>query len=53
MLARFIGGVPQLIVPDNARALIVTVHLEELGLADPDVERLATRYAAFLQAALA
>ncbi len=37
---------------DNARALLLTVHLEELGLAGPEVERLATRYAAFLQAAL-
>jgi hypothetical protein len=36
---------------DNARALLLTVHLEELGLAGPEVERLATRYAAFLQAA--
>jgi hypothetical protein len=36
---------------DNARALILTVHLEELGLAGPDVERLAARYSAFLQAA--
>jgi glycosyltransferase involved in cell wall biosynthesis len=37
---------------DNARALLLTVHLEELGLAGQEVERLATRYAAFLQAAL-
>ncbi|MEO2091926.1 MAG: glycosyltransferase family 4 protein, partial [Gemmataceae bacterium] len=37
---------------DNARALLLTVYLEELGLAGPEVERLATRYAAFLQAAL-
>jgi hypothetical protein len=36
---------------DNARALLLTVHLEELGHAGPEVERLATRYAAFLQAA--
>ena len=36
---------------DNARALIVAVHLEELGWAGREVERLATRYAAFLQAA--
>lgn len=36
---------------DNARALLLTVLLEELGLAGPEVERLATRYAAFLQAA--
>jgi glycosyltransferase involved in cell wall biosynthesis len=36
---------------DNARALILSVHLEELGRAGSDVERLAGRYAAFLQAA--
>ena len=36
---------------DNARALLLTVHLEELGLMGPEVDRLATRYAAFLQAA--
>jgi glycosyltransferase involved in cell wall biosynthesis len=36
---------------DNARALLLTVHLDELGLAGPEVERLSTRYAAFLQAA--
>ncbi|MBX9652817.1 glycosyl transferase family 1, partial [bacterium] len=36
---------------DNARALLLTVHLEELGRTGPELERLATRYAAFLQAA--
>jgi len=36
---------------DNARALLLTVLLEELGQSGPEVERLATRYAAFLQAA--
>ncbi|MGL4423274.1 MAG: glycosyl transferase family 1, partial [Gemmataceae bacterium] len=36
---------------DNARALLLTVYLEELGLTRPEIERLATRYAAFLQAA--
>lgn len=36
---------------DNARALLLTVHLEELGQIGKDVVRLATRYAAFLQAA--
>ncbi len=36
---------------DNARALLLTVHLEELGQTGAEVERLATRYAAFLQAA--
>ena len=36
---------------DNARALLLTVLLEELGQDGPEVERLATRYAAFLQAA--
>lgn len=36
---------------DNARALLLTVYLEELGLTGPKVERLATRYAAFLQSA--
>lgn len=36
---------------DNARALLLTVHLEELGLAGPEVGRAASRYAAFLQAA--
>jgi glycosyltransferase involved in cell wall biosynthesis len=36
---------------DNARALLLTVLLEELGQEGPEVERLATRYAAFLQAA--
>ena len=37
---------------DNARALLFTVLLEELGQAGPKVERFATTYAAFLQAAL-
>jgi glycosyltransferase involved in cell wall biosynthesis len=36
---------------DNARALLLTVLLEELGQSGPEIERLATRYAAFLQAA--
>ncbi len=36
---------------DNARALLLTVHLEELGQAGSQVHRLATIYAAFLQAA--
>src|SRR5438067_942632 len=36
---------------DNARALLLTVLLEELGQGRPDVHRLATTYAAFLQAA--
>lgn len=36
---------------DNARALLLTVFLDELGQGGPEVGRLATRYAAFLQAA--
>ena len=36
---------------DNARALLLTVLLEELGLGGTQVHRLATTYAAFLQAA--
>jgi glycosyltransferase involved in cell wall biosynthesis len=36
---------------DNARALLLTVLLEELGQRRPLVRRLATTYAAFLQAA--
>jgi glycosyltransferase involved in cell wall biosynthesis len=36
---------------DNARALLLTVFLEELGLDTPEIERAATTYAAFLQAA--
>ncbi len=36
---------------DNARALLLTVLLEELGQRNAKVERLATTYAAFLQAA--
>ncbi len=36
---------------DNARALLLTVLLDELGQVGPEIERLATRYAAFLQAA--
>jgi glycosyltransferase involved in cell wall biosynthesis len=36
---------------DNARALLLTVLLEDLGLDSPQVERAATRYAAFLNAA--
>ncbi|MCY2933415.1 MAG: glycosyltransferase family 4 protein [Planctomycetota bacterium] len=35
---------------DNARALLLTVHLEELGNTGPEIERLQTRYASFLQA---
>src|SRR5205823_8530508 len=35
---------------DNARALLLTVLLEELGQGGAKVERLATTYAAFLQA---
>jgi glycosyltransferase involved in cell wall biosynthesis len=36
---------------DNARALLLTVLLEELGQGGPQIDRLATTYAAFLQAA--
>jgi glycosyltransferase involved in cell wall biosynthesis len=36
---------------DNARALLLTVLLDELGLDGPKVERIATTSAAFLQAA--
>jgi glycosyltransferase involved in cell wall biosynthesis len=36
---------------DNARALLLTVLLEELGQGGVQVQRLATAYAAFLQAA--
>lgn len=36
---------------DNARALLLAVMLEELGQDGPELDRLATRYAAFLQAA--
>src|SRR5207253_2132317 len=36
---------------DNARALLLTVLLEELGQEGPEVHRFATTYAAFLQAA--
>jgi glycosyltransferase involved in cell wall biosynthesis len=36
---------------DNARALLLTVLLEEVGQGGVKVERLATTYAAFLQAA--
>lgn len=36
---------------DNARALLLTVLLEELGQSSAKVSRLATTYAAFLQAA--
>jgi glycosyltransferase involved in cell wall biosynthesis len=36
---------------DNARALLLTVLLEEVGQGAAKVERLATTYAAFLQAA--
>jgi glycosyltransferase involved in cell wall biosynthesis len=37
---------------DNARALILTVQLEELGAHERIADRLATRYASFLDAAL-
>ena len=36
---------------DNARALLLTVLLEELGQDDPEIHRIATTTAAFLQAA--
>lgn len=36
---------------DNARALLLTVLLEELGQTGPKLERLATTYAAFILAA--
>src|SRR5205823_4114980 len=36
---------------DHARALLLTVLLEELGQETPEIDRLVTRYAAFLQAA--
>ncbi len=36
---------------DNARALMLTVLLEELGQDDPEIHRIATTTAAFLQAA--
>lgn len=36
---------------DNARALLLTVYLEELGLDSREVQRIATTCAAFLQAA--
>lgn len=36
---------------DNARALLLTVLLEDIGRCGPEVQRLATTYAAFLQAA--
>ena len=34
---------------DNARALILTVLLEELGMSSAQIHRLSTTYAAFLQ----
>lgn len=37
-------------VDDNARALLLTVYLEEHGQDSPEVHRLASTYAAFLQA---
>ncbi len=37
-------------IDDNARALLLTVLLEELGQNGHEVWRLATTYAAFLQA---
>jgi glycosyltransferase involved in cell wall biosynthesis len=36
---------------DNARALLLTVLLEEMGLDTPEVQRAATTYAAFINAA--
>jgi glycosyltransferase involved in cell wall biosynthesis len=36
---------------DNARALLLTVMLEELGMDTPAIERAATTYAAFVRAA--
>ncbi len=36
---------------DNARALLLTVYLEELGRPCDEIDPLASRYAAFLQAA--
>jgi hypothetical protein len=36
---------------DNARALRFVVHLEELDLDTPEIQRLTTRYAAFVEAA--
>lgn len=36
---------------DNARALILTVQLEELGCLSTDLERLANRYATFIHSA--
>jgi glycosyltransferase involved in cell wall biosynthesis len=36
---------------DNARALLLTVLLEEMGQGTPEVQRAASTYAAFLQAA--
>lgn len=36
---------------DNARALILTVHLEELGCLSTGLERMANRYAAFIDSA--
>ena len=36
---------------DNARAFLLTILLEELGQGGPELDRLATTYAAFLQSA--
>ena len=36
---------------DNARALLLTIYLEEMGLDSPDVQRAAMTYAAFINAA--
>lgn len=33
---------------DNARAFLLTVHLEEIGLADEQIDRLSNSYAAFI-----
>jgi glycosyltransferase involved in cell wall biosynthesis len=38
---------------DNARALVFAMHLEEMGLATAETQRVATHYAAFLNAAFA
>jgi glycosyltransferase involved in cell wall biosynthesis len=38
-------------IDDNARALLLTVHLEELGHDSPEVQRAASTYAAFVNAA--
>jgi glycosyltransferase involved in cell wall biosynthesis len=37
---------------DNARALLLTVYLEEMGVDTPEVRHAGTRYAAFIHAAV-